>query len=149
MAHDFKNFPELTNRQMQVYYFESPHKQVTEDFRGRVIKVTDGDTIRVEWEERELPVTIRMAKLAAPESKEKGGLESKTWLSEQIMGKEVDVKLSKKRVEKWGRILATIYSKGMNIGDESIRMGHAVSWDNRNAGGSIPNFFAELDSIKL
>jgi endonuclease YncB( thermonuclease family) len=90
-----------------------------------------------------------MAKLAAPESKEKGGLESKTWLSEQIMGKEVDVKLSKKRVEKWGRILATIYSKGMNIGDESIRMGHAVSWDNRNAGGSIPNFFAELDSIKL
>ena len=97
MAHDFKNFPELTNRQMQVYYFESPHKQVTEDFRGRVIKVTDGDTIRVEWEERKLPVTIRMAKLAAPESKEKGGLESKTWLSEQIMGKEVDVKLSKKR----------------------------------------------------
>ena len=51
MAHDFKNFPELTNRQMQVYYFESPHKQVTEDFRGRVIKVTDGDTIRVEWED--------------------------------------------------------------------------------------------------
>jgi len=48
MAHDFKKFPELTNNQMQIYYFESPHKQITEDFKARVVDVHDGDTIKVE-----------------------------------------------------------------------------------------------------
>ena len=39
MAHDFKLFPELTNAQMDLYYFESPHRQITEDFIGKVVKV--------------------------------------------------------------------------------------------------------------
>ena len=32
MAHDFKKWPELRNSQMALYYFESPHRQITEDF---------------------------------------------------------------------------------------------------------------------
>ena len=47
MAHDFKTFPELTNNKMEIYYFESPHRQILEDFEGEVVKVTDGDTIHV------------------------------------------------------------------------------------------------------
>ena len=54
MAHDFKQFPELTNSQMVMYYFQSPHKQITEPFEAKVVKVTDGDTIRVLWAEREI-----------------------------------------------------------------------------------------------
>ena len=47
MAHDFKRYPELTNAQMGLYYFDSPHQQIAEDFWAKVIRVKDGDTIQV------------------------------------------------------------------------------------------------------
>ena len=47
MVHDFNRFPELTTSQMAESYFESPHKQVSGDFRATVVKVHDGDTITV------------------------------------------------------------------------------------------------------
>ncbi len=78
--HDFKRFPELTNSQMQIYYFESPHKQITEPFMAKVVKVTDGDTIRVTWAERDFNFPIRMAEIAAPELDERGGLDSQKFL---------------------------------------------------------------------
>ncbi len=146
--HDFKLFPELTNSQMQLYYFQSPHKQITEDFRARVIKVIDGDTIRVTTNFRDFNFPIRFFDLAAPELKEKGGKESKSWLESQILGKDVDIILSKQRVEKWGRLLAKIFFHGMDIGEDSIRNGKAVSWKNRKQS-SIPDFKSELETIKI
>ena len=134
MAHDFKNFPELTNNQMQFYYFESPHKQLTEDFKAKVIKVTDGDTIRVEMEERNFTFPIRFANIAAPELDEDGGKESQSWLEDQILGEEVDIKLTKTRVEKWGRLLAEIELFGINMGQRSMDFGFSVPWESR--GGS-------------
>ena len=77
--HDFKTFPELTNSQMQIYYFQSPHKQIIEPFMAKVVKVTDGDTIRVLWDERDFTFPVRFAELAAPELDERGGPESQSW----------------------------------------------------------------------
>ena len=129
--HDFKRFPELTNSQMEIYYFDSPHKQITEDFIAKVVKVSDGDTIRVEWSERDFDFPIRIINLAAPELNEKGGIESQSWLEKRIMGEEVDVILSRTRVEKWGRLLAGIIHDGLDITEDSIQNGHGVSWENR------------------
>jgi endonuclease YncB( thermonuclease family) len=132
MPHDFKLFPELTNRQMQIYYFESPHKQITESFSGEVVKITDGDTIHVKWEEREKPVVIRFIDTAAPERDEEGGEESRSWLEEQIMGEEVDIIINRKlRVGKWGRIIGRIIHMGQDINRMSIETGHAVPWEAR------------------
>ena len=64
MAHNFKLFPELTNNQMQFYYFESPHRQIIEDFRAKVVQVTDGDTIRVKWDERKFDFPTNFSSLA-------------------------------------------------------------------------------------
>ena len=148
MGHDFKKFPELTNRQMQVYYFESPHKQITEDFRARVIQVTDGDTIRVKWRDRDFTFPIRFSNLAAPELNEQGGIASLNWLAGEILGKDVDVKVDKNnRVEKWGRLLGEVWCNGFNMAEESIRRGHAVSWRDR-ANVPFLNFFAELEAIE-
>lgn len=141
--HDFKNFPELTNRQMEIFYFDSPHKQITEDFRARVVKVIDGDTIRVKWEERSFNFPIRLANLAAPEIKEAGGLESQKWLAEKILGKDVDIVLSPERVEKWGRLLAYVIDGGINMSEESRMFGMAQNWEER--GSFIPNFEIELE----
>ena len=146
--HDFKNFPELTNNQMQIYYTQSPHKQITEDFRARVVKVTDGDTVRVIASFRDFSFPIRILNLAAPELKEKGGKESQSWLEKLILGKDVDVILSDQRVEKWGRLLADIMSNGILIKEESVRSGHGVEWEDRTPS-VIPNFAAEMEAIKI
>lgn len=129
--HDFKRFPELTNNQMQLYYFDSPHKQITENFTAKVVSVHDGDTIRVETSFRDFNFPIRLAELAAPELDERGGTESQKWLEQRINGKEVYVILSKQRVEKWGRLLAKIMYDGVITGEESIMQGHATSWKDK------------------
>ena len=127
MAHDFKQFPELTNSQMQIYYFESPHRQITEPFMAKVVKVTDGDTIRVTWEERDFNFPIRFAELAAPELDEAGGIESQSWLESMILDEEVEIIPTKMRVEKWGRLLANVIFLGLDVSRQSIENGHAVS----------------------
>ena len=131
MAHDFKLFPELTNSQMQIYYFESPHKQITEPFTAKVVKVTDGDTIRVLWNERNFDFPVRFAELAAPELDEEGGLESQRWLEDQILGQIVEIIPTRMRVEKWGRLLANVLLHNSDMSAESINNNHAVSWKNR------------------
>ena len=129
MPHDFNNWPELTNNQMQFYYFDSPHKQITEDFTATVVKVHDGDTITVRWEERNFDFPIRLADCAAPELNQAGGHKAQSWLEDRILGEEVDIILSKQRVEKWGRILGTIYHHGLNVADEEIQLGLAMTWE--------------------
>ena len=131
MAHNFKQFPELTNSQMQIYYFQSPHKQITESFIGKVVKVTDGDTIRVLWAERDFNFPVRMAEIAAPELDEQGGLDSQKFMSNEILGEEVEIIPTKARVEKWGRLLANVMFLGMDMSRLSIDAGHAVSWKDR------------------
>ncbi|MEA2037866.1 MAG: hypothetical protein U9O94_10250, partial [Nanoarchaeota archaeon] len=109
MAHDFKKHPELKDGQMQFYYFESPHKQITEGFLGKVVKVTDGDTIRVETDFRDFTFPVRLSRIAAPEIKEEGGLASAKWLAEKILGEEVYIKVNPhNRVGKWGRIIGDV-----------------------------------------
>ncbi len=126
MAHDFKNFPELTNNQMQFYYWDSPHKQITEGFMSEVVKVIDGDTIRATHPERNFDFPIRFSNTASPELDEIGGKASKSWLEQQIMGKEVYVSVNPKlRVGKWGRLLGEIIHMGININQMSIDLGYA------------------------
>ena len=131
MAHDFKRFPELTNSQMNLYYFDSPHKQITESFTAKVVKVTDGDTIRVKWDERDFDFPIRLSELAAPELNERGGVKAQRWMSNQILGKEVEIIPSRLRVEKWGRLLAAVWFHGLNMSEELRRQGLAISWAER------------------
>lgn len=135
MAHDFKNFPELTNNQMLVYYFDSPHKQITEDILAIVTKVIDGDTIRVKWRERNFDFPVRFRELAAPELNERGGREAQSWLEERIIGEEVLLKIDKSnRVDKWGRLLAEVFHEGLSITEEEVWRGLAVHWSQRGEG---------------
>ena len=149
MAHDFKKFPELTDNQMNFYYFDSPHKQITEDFFCRVIDVHDGDTIRVRWRERDFDFPVRFINIAAPEMEETGGKESQEWLEKRLLGKEILVVIdNKNRVEKWGRLLGRVFSGGFDVGEESIVNGKSKQFGDF-AEGVIPNFMGGLDGIKF
>ena len=125
MAHDFKKFPELTNSQMQFYYWESPHRQITEDFTAKVVKVIDGDTIRVRWSERNFDFPVRLLYIAAPELDEEGGVRSKKFL-DQILKEEVLIRLNPaNRVEKWGRLLGEIIHMGISLNRMSMDLGYS------------------------
>ena len=144
MAHDFKRFPELTNNQLSIYYWESPHRQITEDFVAEVVKVHDGDTITVRWDERDFDFPIRFANLAAPEMNQPGGKESQKWLESQILGEEVEINITKSRVEKWGRLLGDIIFRGMSMSNMSIATGHGIRWDERKK----PDFIKQLEAFE-
>jgi endonuclease YncB( thermonuclease family) len=139
MAHDFKLFPELTNAQMEFYYFASPHKQITESFRAEVVKVHDGDTITVRSRDRDFDFPIRFANTNAPELSEKGGKESQSWLENQILGKNVEIEIDEnRRVGKFGRLIGTVISGGMDLSEMSVMLGFATPFDNRNEGKILP-----------
>lgn len=135
MEHDFKRFPELNNAQMQMFYFDSPHKQITESFEAFVTKVIDGDTVRVEMAERDFDFPVRMIDLASPELKEKGGPEAQKYLESLILGKQIEVIINPShRVGKWGRLLGKINYMGFDVALEEIMMGHGVPWEMRDEG---------------
>ncbi len=142
MPHDFKKFPELTNSQMELYYFQSPHKQITEDFRAKCVKIIDGDTIKLQVDFRDFYFPIRLANIAAAEMNE-GGKESQSWLEKKVLGKDVDIILSPQRVEKWGRLLGNVMLAGLDVGEESMAAGQSTTWDLRNEG-LIPDFDKEM-----
>jgi endonuclease YncB( thermonuclease family) len=143
--HDFKKFPELKKRQVQIYYFNSPIKQIFNNFFAKVIRVIDGDTIRVKSDDRDKSFPIRFIKNAAAEINERGGVRSKNWLEKQINNEIVEVVIDKNnRVGKWGRILGEIYFKGRSINDESISMGYSVVFGELQKG-TIPDFQMEME----
>lgn len=144
MPHDWVNFPELTNSQMQLYYFESPHKQILEDFRALVVKVHDGDTITVRTNFRDFDFPVRLLGIDAPELNQEGGKESQSWLEQRILNEEVDIIMNRnQRVGKWGRLLGKIFHRGMDLGEEEMRAGKATTFKGRNEG-KLPDLNKEL-----
>lgn len=144
MAHDFIRFPELTNSQLDFYYWDSPHKQILEDFEATVVKVHDGDTITVRWEERDFDFPVRFLDTNAPEMNEEGGEEARDFLSGIILNAEIEILINKRqRVGKWGRILGTVMHFGTNINDFMIDQGFSTSFENREEG-KIPDINKEL-----
>lgn len=137
MTHDFIRFPELTNRQIEEHII-SPHPQITEDIFVKVVKVVDGDTIRVEWDERDFDFPVRFLGINAPEMNE-GGEEARRYLENVILDEEVKLQINpKQRVGKYGRLLAKIISLGMDMGNAMMRIGLATSFDARDKG-KIPD----------
>ena len=138
MAHDFNKYPELSNRQLDEMRWESPHKQFEEDFTATVVKVHDGDTIRVMSQERDFDFPIRFINIDSKELNE-GGKEAGDWLRNLILNKIVTIQIDKKeRVDKYGRLLGRVFANGMDVGEEEIRLGLAVPFNQRNEG-KLPN----------
>lgn len=126
MAHDFKKFPELTNNQMNLYYFDSPHEQIAQDFWATVEAVHDGDTIRVSCAFRDFTFPIRFANTMAAEINE-GGSEARDHLASMILGAEVEILIDKKnRVGKYGRLIGRVMKDGFDVGEQMKTDGFSV-----------------------
>jgi len=91
-------------------------------FTGRVVAVTDGDTIKVlgpgNVQER-----IRLAGIDAPEKRQPFGQASKQHLSDQVFDREVVVDWDKRDV--YGRIVGKILVEDQDVDLEQVRAGLA------------------------
>ncbi len=89
---------------------------------GKVVAVTDGDTVKVLDETKTLH-KIRLNDIDAPEKKQAFGNKSKDNLAKYIAGEIVNVEYSKK--DRYGRVLGTIYLNNQDINLQQIKDGYA------------------------
>ncbi len=89
-----------------------------DNFRGKVVRVTDGDTIKVMREGKE--VKIRLAGIDCPEKDQPYGDESKQFTSALTLGQIVTVKA--KTTDQYGRIVADV------ISPERVNLNQQLVW---------------------
>jgi endonuclease YncB( thermonuclease family) len=74
--------------------------------RGRVVGITDGDTIKVLVAEKQL-LRIRLAFCDAPEKKQAFGTRAKQAMSELVFGK--DIELRQHAIDRYRRTVAQVF----------------------------------------
>ena len=89
---------------------------------GKVIKVSDGDTVTI-LTEYKTQHKIRLNDIDAPEKKQAFGNKSKDNLAKYIAGKTVTVQYQKK--DKYKRVLGTIYYNNTDINLQQVKDGYA------------------------
>jgi endonuclease YncB( thermonuclease family) len=96
-----------------------------EEIKAEVREIVDGDTIDMIYDGHRYPV--RLVGTNSPEKGETAYSSAKKWLSDQIFGKTVTIKIDQKHPidTKYNRILGTIWYSGKDINMESIRKGWA------------------------
>lgn len=107
--------------------FASP-PQVLEELTGKVIGVTDGDTITVLVNKES--IKVRLEGIDAPEAKQSFGNKSKQALSEIVFGKNVIVK--KTGEDRYGRTLGVIMVSNVDANAKMIEDGWAWHYKNYN-----------------
>ncbi len=94
----------------------------TQTITGKVVGVSDGDTITV-LDDQQRQHKIRLDGIDAPESNQDFGSRSKQSLSDLVFGKTVTVTSRKK--DRYGRALGNVTLDGKNINQEQINSGMA------------------------
>lgn len=95
---------------------------LAEELLGKVIKISDGDTITV-LDNNNQKHKIRLKGIDAPESQQTFGDLSTQSLSELVYDKEVQVSWDKK--DKYYRILGKVIVEGMDANYEQLKKGLA------------------------
>jgi len=94
----------------------------TEEFHGRVVGVTDGDTITVLRNGR--AVTVRLAGIDAPERHQAYGQRAKQFAAALAHSRAVTVRVTGR--DRYGRILGEVLlPDGRSLNQELVRAGYA------------------------
>ena len=94
-------------------------------FTGKVVGVSDGDTITVLRDRTQ--VKVRLLEIDAPEKAQAFGTKSKGSLSEMCFGKTAE--LADKGKDRYGRTLARVSCDGVDANAEQVRRGMAWVYD--------------------
>ena len=91
------------------------------DFTGRVVGVTDGDTITVLVDARQ--VKVRLTEIDAPEKRQAWGTKARQALSDLVFGKTVTIVDSGK--DRYQRTLGRVLVGEKDVNAEMVRSGNA------------------------
>ncbi len=89
---------------------------------GKVIKVSDGDTIIIQTQKNK-KLKIRLAKIDAPELAQPHGKAAHAALNQLLMAQNVKVEYKNK--DRYQRIIGVVYLNGVDVGAEMVSQGHA------------------------
>lgn len=103
-----------------------------DELRGRVVGITDGDTITVLDASRQQH-RVRLNGIDAPESGQAFSAASKTNLSDLVFGQDVVVVWSK--LDRYGRIIGTVVRGPVNANLEQIKAG--LAWYYREYASDV------------
>ncbi len=100
------------------------------EINGKVIKVMDGDTVKVLDSIDNAIFNIRMEAIDAPEKNQEYGIESKKFLSNLVLNKNIKVKFI--QCDRYGRIVGILYLGDKNINRIMIETGNAWHYKKYN-----------------
>lgn len=96
---------------------------VAQTVTGKVVGVSDGDTITVLTEAKER-IRIRLSEIDAPESKQAFGQASKRALSDICFGQSAQFDASRK--DRYGRVVSRVSCNGIDT--QSYMVGKGMAW---------------------
>jgi endonuclease YncB( thermonuclease family) len=99
-----------------------PAASYADQLVGKVIKITDGDTVNVLTNDNHTH-KIRLSGIDAPEKKQAFGNRSKQALAELIDGKTVSVEFNK--LDRYKRVVGKITFNGLDVNLRQIKLGLA------------------------
>jgi endonuclease YncB( thermonuclease family) len=99
---------------------------------GRVVAVTDGDTIRVLLQSG--PIKVRLHGLDTPEKNQPYGGDARQVLSDLVLDRSVELEVVEQR-DAYNRLVAVVYLGDKNVNAELVRVGAA--WAYRQYLGQV------------
>lgn len=139
----------LANDTVTVVLTEAINQDYTCNLEGKVIKVSDGDTITVMDTAKE-KYKIRLAGIDAPEKKQDFGNAARKVLAGKIAGQEVCVSWHKK--DKYGRLVGNVLFDGQSINLQMVQEGlawHYKKYANEQTGKEQEVFAATERNARL
>lgn len=91
---------------------------------GTVIKVTDGDTIKVQLSSG--PINVRLDSIDAPESNQPHGAQARAALERLVRGGRVELDVVSQ--DRYERLVATVFMGETNVNEMLVRGGHAWAY---------------------
>ncbi|SFM64472.1 thermonuclease family protein [Nitrosomonas communis] len=95
---------------------------VAQEHIGRVVGVSDGDTITI-LDDRKQQIKVRLAEIDTPESAQPYGSRAKQELSRLVYGKTISVKVQD--TDRYGRKVGRVYTDDIDVNAEMVRLGAA------------------------
>jgi micrococcal nuclease len=109
-------------KKLIIVFFLTSLSLLAETITGKVVGVSDGDTITV-LDSSLKRHKIRFEHIDAPEKSQAFGQRSKEYLSSLIFNKKVSVKI--KTTDRYKRVIATVMHGTTNINLEMVKAGYA------------------------
>lgn len=113
---------------------------------GKVIKVSDGDTITI-LDSNNKKRKVRLDRIDAPESNQAFGKKSRNYLAKLIENKKVTV--TYKKVDRYKRILGIVKLDDMDVNYHMVETGHAWHYSHYDKTASYKAAHANAKLKKL